>query len=38
MNELRDSKCRRLVYLIERIALEEAWEAIDEHPDDYKHN
>ena len=33
----QDSKHARLVWLIRRIAREEAWEAIDEHLDDYEH-
>lgn len=33
----RDSKYERLVWLVRRIAREEAWEAIDEHLDDYEH-
>ena len=33
----QDSKRVRLVWLIRRIAREEAWEAIDEHLDDYEH-
>jgi len=33
----QNSKHKRLVWLIRRIAREEAWEAIDEHMDDYKH-
>ena len=32
-----DSKYERLVGLIRRIAREEAWEAIDEHLDEYEH-
>lgn len=33
----QDSKHARLVCLIRRIAREEAWEAIDEHLDDYEY-
>ncbi|MDI6905253.1 MAG: hypothetical protein QMD13_07190 [Candidatus Bathyarchaeia archaeon] len=32
-----DSKYKRLVRLIRKIAREEAWEVIDEHLNDYEH-